>query len=66
MFTDGGGYMLFGKMNSSVTWNVPSDNIPVTPYGVPQWASYLGHAPILDFRVQIAKEEDLRNITAHW
>ena len=54
MNTDGGGYMLFGRTNTSVTWTVPSSNDAVEPYGNPHWASHLGDAPILDLRIQMA------------
>jgi hypothetical protein len=66
MTTDVGGYMLVGKANSSVTWTVPSSDRSLQPYGDPQWASNLGDAPILDFRIQVSKAEDLSKTSAHW
>ena len=66
MSTDGGGYFLIGKKNDSVTWTVPSNDFPVEPYGEPHWASNLGDAPMLDFRVQMAKDEDFTKTIAHW
>ena len=66
MITDGGGYMLFGRTNTSVTWTVPSSNDAVEPYGNPHWASHLGDAPILDLRIQVARTEDLSKPLAHW
>ena len=66
MTTDFGGFMLIGKTNSSVTWTIPSRDNPVEPYGDPQWASHLGDAPILDFRIQISAAEDLSKTLAHW
>ncbi|XP_028397006.1 uncharacterized protein LOC114520857 isoform X2 [Dendronephthya gigantea] len=66
MTTDGGGYFLVGRMNSSVTWTVPSNDIPVEPYGLPHWASNLGDAEILDFRVQFGTAEDMREAKADW
>ena len=66
MTTDGGGYILIGKKNSSVTWTVPSNDFPVEPFGDPHWASNLGDIPIRDFRIQIATVEDLQQTKAHW
>ena len=66
MTTDGGGYMLIGRMNDSVTWDVPSDNTTVSPFDDPQWSSAFGDIPILDFRVQVAADEEYRQIKAHW
>ena len=66
MTTNDGGYMLFGRTNSSITWTVPSSTIPVEPYGDPHWASHLGDAPILDFRIQMSSAEDLSKTLAHW
>ncbi|CAB4035578.1 Hypothetical predicted protein, partial [Paramuricea clavata] len=66
MSTDGGGFLLIGRKNNSVTWTVPSNNEPVDPYGEPHWTSSLGDAPILDFRVQMATHEDFKATKAHW
>jgi hypothetical protein len=66
MSTDGGGYILVGRKNSSVTWRLPSNDLPVEPLGDPHWASNLGDAPILDFRVQVATAEDFQQTKAHW
>lgn len=66
MTTDGGGYMLIGRMNDSVTWDVPSDNTTVAPFDDPQWSSAFGDIPILDFRVQVAADKEYRQIQAHW
>lgn len=66
MFTDGGGYMLISRMNSSVTWTVPSSNIPIEPYGEPHLSSYLGDTPLLDVRIQMAIYENLSKTIAHW
>jgi hypothetical protein len=66
MTTDFGGFMLVGKTNSCLTWTVPSKDKAVEPYGDPQWASHLGDAPILDFRIQVSMAEDLSKTLAHW
>ncbi|CAB4032105.1 Hypothetical predicted protein, partial [Paramuricea clavata] len=66
MITDGRGYMLFGRTNTSVTWTVPSSNDAVEPYGNPHWASHLGDVPILDLRIQMARTEDLSKPLTHW
>lgn len=66
MTTDGGGYFLAGRINNSVTWTVPSNDIPVEPYGHAHWASNLGEAQILDFRVQMGTAEDLQKAKADW
>ena len=66
MNTDGGGWALIGRKTNAVTWTVPSNNKPVEPFGKPHWSSSLGDAPILDFRVQVATEEDFRATKAHW
>lgn len=66
MTTDGGGYMLIGRMNDSVTWDVPSDNTTIAPFGAPQWSSSFGDIAILDFRVQVAADEEYKQIKAHW
>ena len=63
MTTDAGGYMLIGRMNDSVTWDVPSSNTTVGPNETPQWSSAFGDIPILDFRVQVAAN---KLIKAHW
>lgn len=66
MTTDGGGFMLIGRKNNSVTWTVPSNDNPVDPFGVPHWSSALGDAPILDFRVQMATSDNFKETKAHW
>ncbi|XP_028413234.1 fibrinogen gamma chain-like [Dendronephthya gigantea] len=66
MTTDGGGFALIGKLNSSVTWKVPSKNTTVDPFGESQWSSDLGDAPVLDFRIQISTTENLAKTNAHW
>jgi hypothetical protein len=66
MTTDGGGFTLIGKMNTSSTWLVPSNDIPVEPFGDPHWSSSLGEVPILDFRVQMAIKENFKTTVAHW
>ena len=66
MITDGGGYILIGRKNNSITWSVPSNDIPVEPYGDPHWLSSLGDAQILDFRIQMATKEDFKDTVAHW
>ena len=66
MSTDGGGFMLIGRKNNSITWSVPSNNKPVDPYGEPHWTSSLGKAPILDFRVQVATSKDFKTTKARW
>ena len=66
MTTDGGGYTLIGKKDTSVTWTLPSNDLPVEPDGNPHWASNLGDFPIRDFRIQIATAEDFKQTKAHW
>ena len=66
MTTDGGGFMLIGRKNNSITWTVPSNSETVEPYGEPHWSSSLGDALILDFRVQMATKEDFKTTKAHW
>ena len=66
MTTDGGGFILVGRKNTSVTWTVPSNNKPVEPFADPHWTSSLGNAPIIDFRVQMASAENFKTTTAHW
>jgi hypothetical protein len=66
MTTDGGGYILVGRKNNSVTWTLPSNELPVEPYGDPHWASNLGETPIRDFRIQIATADDMQQTKAHW
>ena len=66
MTTDGGGYMLIGRMNDTVTWDVPSSETTVQPFDDPQWSSSFGDLLILDFRVQVATDEKYKQIKAHW
>lgn len=67
MSVDGGGYILIGRMNDTVTWDVPSSNITVEPHDSPQWSSAFGDIPILDFRVQVAVDDEyIKKIKAHW
>jgi hypothetical protein len=66
MTTDDGGYMLIGRMNDSVTWDVPSSKATVKPFGDPQWSSSFGDLLILDFRIQVAADEEYKHIKAHW
>ena len=67
MTTDGGGYILIGRMNDTVTWDVPSTNTTVQPFGGTQWSSAFGDVPILDFRIQVAIDGLLhKEIKAHW
>ena len=58
--------MLIGRKTSAVTWTVPSNNTPVEPFGKPHWSSSLGDTPIVDFRVQVATQEDFRKTKSHW
>ncbi|XP_046839650.1 uncharacterized protein LOC124433845 isoform X4 [Xenia sp. Carnegie-2017] len=66
MTTDGGGFMLIGRKNTSVTWTVPSNSKTVEPFGEPHWISSLGEAPMVDFRVQMATRDDFKTTKAHW
>ncbi|XP_028403917.1 uncharacterized protein LOC114526500 [Dendronephthya gigantea] len=66
MTTDGGGFYLVGRKNTSITWTVPSSNTPVEPFGDPHWISSLGNAPIIDFRVQVSSQEKFEATKAHW
>ena len=66
MSTDGGGWALIGRKTNAVTWTVPSNNKTVEPFGEPHWSSSLGDAPIVDFRVQVATQEDFSATKAHW
>ena len=66
MTTDGGGFILIGRKNTSVTWTVPSSDKTVEPLGEPHWTSALGNAPIVDFRVQVARTESFKTTKAHW
>ncbi|XP_028399998.1 uncharacterized protein LOC114523319 [Dendronephthya gigantea] len=66
MTTDGGGFALIGKLDSSVTWNAPSRNTTVDPFGEAQWSSDLGDVQVLDFRIQVSAEENLIKSNAHW
>ena len=66
MTTDDGGYMLIGRMNDSVTWDVPSSKTTVEPFGDPQWSSLFGDLSMLDFRIQVAADEEYKQIKAHW
>ena len=66
MTTDGGGFILIGRKNTSVTWTVPSNSKTVEPFGDPHWFSSLGDAPIIDFRVQVANQESFQATKAHW
>ena len=66
MTTDGGGFMLVGRKNTSVTWTVPSSDNTVEPFGDPHWISSLGNAPVKDFRVQMATQENFKSTKAHW
>jgi hypothetical protein len=66
MSTDGGGYILMGRMNDSVTWNIPSSNTTIEPFDDPQWSSAFGDISILDFRVQVAADKEYKQIKAHW
>ena len=66
MTTDGGGWVLVGRKNSLVTWGVPFNDNPVEPFGEPHWSSSLGDSPFLDFRVQMATQEDFTTTKAHW
>ena len=66
MTTDGGGWLLIGRKKNAVTWTVPSNNKTVEPFGEPHWSSSFGDAPIVDFRVQVATQEDLSKTKAHW
>lgn len=66
MTTDGGGFILVGHTNTSVTWTVPSNDKPVEPFGKPHWISSLGNTPMIDFRVQVATQENFETTKAHW
>ena len=66
MSTDGGGYILIGRMNSTVTFDVPSSNTTVEPFGPSQWSSEFGDVSVLDFRIQVASDDDFESTKAHW
>ncbi|XP_028403464.1 uncharacterized protein LOC114526145 [Dendronephthya gigantea] len=66
MTTDGGGYILFGYINGTVTWGVPSNNETVQPFGDPRWSSEFGDVSVLDFRIQVASDNDMKETKAHW
>ncbi|XP_028405295.1 uncharacterized protein LOC114527801 [Dendronephthya gigantea] len=66
MSTDGGGYILIGIMNNTVTWNVPSRNSTVEPFGTPQFSSAFGDVSILDLRIQVATDAQYTQTIAHW
>ena len=66
MTTDGGGFMLIGHQNNSITWSVPFNDNPVEPFKFAHWSSALGDAPVKDFRVQISTAKDFRKTKAHW
>ncbi|XP_028403520.1 uncharacterized protein LOC114526201 isoform X3 [Dendronephthya gigantea] len=66
MTTDGGGYILFGYINGTVTWGVPSNNETVQPFGDPHWSSEFGDVSVLDFRIQVASDDDMEKTKAHW
>ena len=66
MSTDGGGYILIGRMNNTVTWHVPSSNTTVEPFGPSQWSSEFGDVSVLDFRIQVASDDDFESTKAHW
>ncbi|XP_028406473.1 uncharacterized protein LOC114528962 [Dendronephthya gigantea] len=66
MKTDGGGYILIGRTNSSGIWAVPSNDDAVEPFGKPHWCSALGNTDVIDFRVQMTSEEDFQKTKAHW
>ena len=66
MSTDGGGYILIGRMNDTVTWDVPSSNKTVEPFGHSHWSSEMGDVSVLDFRIQVASDDDFQNTKAHW
>ena len=66
MSTDGGGYILIGRMNNTVTFDVPSSNTTVEPFGSSQWSSEFGDVSVLDFRIQVASDDDFESTKAHW
>jgi hypothetical protein len=66
MSTDGGGYILIGHMNDTVIWDVPSSNATVEPFGYPQWSSELGDISVMDFRIQVASNDNFENTRVHW
>ena len=66
MTTDGGGYILFGYMNDTVPWDVPSNNKTVEPFGDPHWSSEFGDVSVLDFRIQVASDDDMEKTKSHW
>ena len=66
MSTDGGGYILIGRMNNTVTWDVPSSNKTVEPFGPSLWSSKFGDVSVLDFRIQLASDDDFESTKAHW
>ena len=66
MTTDGGGFMLIGHKNSSITWTVPSNDDPVEPLGFPHWSSALGDTSMLDFRIQMSSSADFKLTKTHW
>ena len=66
MTTDGGGFILFGYQNSSVTWNISFTDKPVDPFGSPHWSSVLGNASILEIRVQVSSSKEFKDTKTHW
>ena len=64
--TDGGGFMLVGMKNNTITWTVPSNSKPVDPKGPPHWSSALGDVKGQDFAVQLSQNDNFHGTQAHW
>ena len=49
-----------------VTWDVPSNEKPVDPFGPPHWSSKFGDVSVQDFAIQISTTKNFEDTKAHW
>ncbi|XP_028392188.1 uncharacterized protein LOC114516806 [Dendronephthya gigantea] len=64
--TDGGGFLLVGMKNNSVTWNVSTNENLVDPLGPPHWSIMFADVNIRDFAIQISTTENFEDTKAYW
>ena len=58
--------MLMAMKESPVTWDVPSNEKPVDPFGPPHWSSKFADVSVQDFAIQISHTKNFEDTKAHW
>lgn len=58
--------MLIGYANSTVSWELSSNDETVSPFENPHWSSSFGRMKITEFRVQVSSSASMKDTKADW